>query len=186
MFSQLGPLFRTYLRTAEPADARLEIRRDEKQKQEKKEQEEADDDNASVLWDDTTNVSVEALKTFLIEFLKSRNETLLPQEQMADSSAYGGLTPENRTPASARAARAVKAYTALSDPPPPAAPPSAAIEDVNLVDLLRADEVRTMHILIAELNEFSRRGVQTLVIEKADTFLEALVLAVEREKVGNI
>ncbi len=185
MFSQLGPLFRTYLRTAEPADARLEIRRDEKQKQEKKEQEDTEDNNGSVLWDDTTTVSVEALKAFLIEFLKSRNEALLPQEQMADASVYGSLTPESRAPASARAARAVKAYTALSETPPPAPPSPPAVEDVNLVDLLQADEVRTMHILIAELNGFSRRGVQTLVIEKADTFLEALVRAVELEKSGN-
>jgi hypothetical protein len=39
-----------------------------------------------------------------------------------------------------------------------------------------------MHQLIKELDLLSARGLQTLTIEKADTFLESLVMAVALEK----
>ncbi len=55
-------------------------------------------------------------------------------------------------------------------------------ETVDLVSLLKADELRTMHQLIHELDLLARKGVESLTIEKADTFLESLVLAVRLEK----
>lgn len=185
MFSQLGPLFKTHLRQAEKSDARLEIRRDDPHDQRKKQDDGGDEDDTSALWEDSTSVSVEALKSFLAEFLRTRGEEVSkPQTHAEDVPA---LAPEYRPPASTRAARAVAAYGASAahaapsaEPPPPEViePPRPA---VDLVDLLRADEVRTMHVLIAELESLSRRGVQTLTIDKAETFLEALVMAVHRE-----
>lgn len=183
MFSQLGPLFRTHLRQAEKSDARLEIRRDEKQGQGKRQEEEQEDSAGSDLWEDSTNVSVEALKTFLIQFLKSRGDEVPEAPEAASDSETVTLTPEYRPPASNRAAQAVRAYGAMATQPPPAPPPAEqAAQPVDLVSLLAADEVRTMHVLITELEALSRQGVQTLTIEKADTFLEALVLAVRAEK----
>ena len=188
MFSSLGPLFKTQLRQAEAADTRLEIRRDEKQEQGKKREPENESDEASFLWDDSTSVSVEALRTFLIEFLKGRGEPV-PEAPapVGEPSLMAGLTPQPRPPASSRAAAAVKAYTAMSgqqqhfEPPSPPQEPETP-EDVDLVSLLKADELRTIHVLIGELDILARKGVQTLVIEKADTFLESLVQAVRLEK----
>lgn len=186
MFSQLGPLFKTHLRQAEKSDARLEIRRDEKQDPGKRQEAEDEGDDTSALWEDSTAVSVEALKAFLVEFLKSRGDEV-PEapEDAADISL--SHTPEYRPPMNNRAAQAVKAYSSMAaqtaqptQPPSEPEPPQA--EAVDLVSLLAADEVRTMHVLITELDALSRKGVQTLIIEKADTFLEALVLAVRAEK----
>jgi hypothetical protein len=184
VFSQLGPLFKTHLRQAERSDARLDIPRDERHDQGKKQESEEQDNAGSGLWEDSTAVSVEALKAFLIEFLKGRGDDVPEAQTSTQDIDYAGITPEYRPPVNNRAAQAVKAYASMaaqvSTPPPP--PPESETETVDLVSLLAADEVRTMHVLISELETLSRRGVQTLTIEKADTFLEALVLAVRAEK----
>lgn len=188
MFSQLGSIFKTHLRQAEKSDTRLEIRRDEKQDQGKKQEFETADEDTSALWEDSTTVSVEALKSFLVEFLKSRGDEV-PEAQapVAGDADYSSLTPEYRPPVNTRTARAVKAYSSMAAQTspsvlPPEPPETNASEQVDLVSLLAADEVRTMHLLISELDALTRRGVTTLTIEKADTFLEALVLAVRAEK----
>ncbi len=191
MFSQLGALFKTTLRQAEQADARLQIRREEKENPGKKQDFEEEPVDTSALWEDSTQVSVEALRTFLVEFLKGRGES--PPEEITtpvdeNTSIMSGLTPEYRPPVTNRAARAVKAYSSMQvqnyglPPAPPPPVPEETTEDVDLVSLLKADELRTIHVLIAELDLLARRGIQTLTIEKADTFLESLVLAVRLEK----
>jgi len=186
VLSQLGPLFKTHLRQAEHADTRLEIRRDEKHDQGKKQEYEAQDEDTGALWEDSTAVSVEALRTFLIEFLKSRGDEV-PEAgiPLADGSIGSGMSPEYRPPISTRAAQAVKAYSSMqAQMTPPTMPPepSKSAPAVDLVDLLHADEIRTMHVLITELDALWRKGIQTLIINKAETFLEALVLAVRLEK----
>lgn len=189
VFSQLGPLFKTTLRQAEQADTRLHIRREDKEDQGKKQEFEETPEDTSGLWEDSTEVSVGALRTFLIEFLKSRGdtvpETALPTAE--NTSIMSGLTPESRPPATNVAAKAVKAYSSMQaqnygPPPTPAPPPEPQQEEVDLVSLLAADELRTIHVLISELDVLAGKGVQTLTIEKADSFLQALVEAVRLEK----
>lgn len=182
LFSQLGPLFKTQLRQAESADTRLEIRRDEKQDQGRRQDAEKETGEADTLWTDTTTVSVDSLRAFLIGFLQNRGDAT-PDEQ-ADMAIINVPAPETLIPANTMAARAVKAYTAINVLPPAPQPQATEnkTENVDLVSLLKADEVRTMHQLIRELELLAHKGVQTLTIEKADTFLESLVLAVNYEK----
>jgi hypothetical protein len=189
VFSQLAPLFKTTLRQAEQADTRLHIRQEDKEDQGKKQEFEDKADDTSALWEDRTEVSVGALRTFLVEFLKSRGDVVpeTPAEKVENVSIISGLTPESRPPASNRAARAVKAYTSMQtqnygSTPLPEKTEEASAQEVDLVSLLAADELRTIHVLIAELDMLARRGVQTLMIEKADTFLQALVEAVRLAK----
>lgn len=186
MFSQLGPLFKTHLRQAEKSDARLEIRRDERNEHGKRQEKEPEEEDTSGLWVDSTEVSVDALKAFLVGFLTSRGDDV-PEAQGA-TMEHAAPSPEYRPPVNTRTARAVKAYSSMaaqSAPPPPPPEPTenkASEEAVNLIDLLAADELRTMHALITELDALARKGVQTLTIEKADSFLSALVMAVRAEQ----
>jgi hypothetical protein len=186
VFSQLGPLFKTHLRQAEKSDARLEIRRDEKQEHGKKQTFEEPDAESSDLWEDSTAVSVEALKAFLIQFLKARGDDAPEASPVMENIRDTAQTPEFRPPANNRAAQAVRAYSSMAAqnnaPPPVSQATVPPTQDIDLVSLLAADEIRTMHVLIAELEGLSRKGIQTLTIEKADTFLEALVLSVRAEK----
>lgn len=188
MFSQLGPLFKTHLRQAEKSDARLEIRRDERNEHGKKHEEIPEEEDTSGLWEDSTQVSVDALKAFLVGFLTSRGDDV--PEARNETQETGMPAPEYRAPVNTRTARAVKAYssTAAHAPTPPNPPEmhdnTIPEETVDLVDLLAADELRTMHVLITELDLLARKGVQTLTIEKADSFLEALVMAVRAAKLN--
>jgi len=183
MFSQLGPLFKTTLRQAEKSDTRLEIRREEKESQGKKQDFEEESVDTSALWEDSTEVSVEALRTFLIEFLKTRGDDTGGGATAQPSAA--SATPAAPAPTvSPVAARAVQAYasTASHTVHAPPEPEMEEEETGDLADLLKADELRTIHVLIHELDVLARRGIGTLTIEKADTFLEALVQAVRLQK----
>lgn len=183
MFSQLGPLFKTAFRKAEQSDARLEIRREEKEHQKKKEEEKEEVLSDDDLWNDTTIVSLQALRTFLIDFLKSKGDQLT-EEEINTPSVFSSLTPTAPPPADALNARAHKAYAAMSAYAAPVSGPSTTPENKpetkNLSDLLAVDELRTMHILIRELDGLAAKGVQTLTIEKDETFLKALVQAVDK------
>ncbi|PZO85399.1 MAG: hypothetical protein DI626_07510 [Micavibrio aeruginosavorus] len=173
-------MFKTAFRQAEAADTRLEIRRDEKNEHGHSEEHEEKEDT-SALWEDKTTVSVEALKAFLIAFLKEKG---VAEDHAAISAAATQQSTLPQKPLTTVATRAVKAYTALAPqtPPPPVSEPLT--ENIPLADQLKNDELRTMHILIRELDILAARGVHDLTIEKADTFLNALVLAVEKAKSG--
>ncbi len=181
MFSQLGPLFKTVFRKTEHADARFEIRREEKDNPKKEEDEAEEKLSDDDLWQDSTAVSVLALRTFLIDFLKTKGEAT-QEEITASENMEGAINTPHPAPANPMAARAHRAYANMASyaqsPPPP--PENTTEKTVNLSDLLAVDEVRTMHMLIAKLDRLHKRGIETLVIEKADSFLQALVLAVEK------
>lgn len=187
MFSQLGPLFKTMLRQAEKPDARMEIRRDEKRENGRGFDEPQEESAGPNLWEDSASVSVAALRSFLGEFLKSRGKgesvTAAPPHPDPFNAPY---TPPPLMPATSIAARAMKAYGAHTPPPvPPPEPPPPQPEPApanSLSDLLQVDEIRTIHALIAGLNELEKKGVQTLTIEKAETFLQSLVHAIEAER----
>lgn len=185
MFSQLGPLFKTVFRNTEHADARLEIRRDEKRDGRRKaEFEDSAEDNS--LWEDSTDVSVEGLKIFLNNFVRGidGNETSSPQEN-ASAPENVPATPVHLEPANTTTARAIGAYQSMAQKSGTAPPPVIPAEKTSAdVDLLHAQDVRVIYKLIEDLEIISSRGVQTLTIQRANTFLESLANAVALAKGG--
>lgn len=188
MFSNLGPLFKATFRQAEQADTRMAIRKDDPRDQGRKKDPREDETDSSDLWEDSTGVSVEALRTFLINFVEGRIAThLTPEGKEAppgDDASPALAAPEVRPPQNTQTARAMHAYQSQADktghgyhPPPPAAPPSD-------VDLIHAQDVRVIHALIADLAALSEAGVDTVTLEKADTFLAALQNAIARARSG--
>lgn len=185
MLSQLGSVFKTTFRQAESTDARLEIRREEKENNGKKKDAKKDADDDAVLWEDSMTVSVIALHTFLLEFLKSHGAPLPQEEQVILDTAVSDYH-EVRPPVSSVAARAVKAYTAMA-PAQPSSMSSASVEPsapVNSDDLLSAEEIRAVHILIADVDGLTKAGVQTVNITIIGTFLESLIEAVRLTKLA--
>lgn len=190
MFSQLGPLFKTMFRSAEAADARLEIRREEKESGRKREGDEETIPDNNDLWEDSTSVSVTALRTFLIDFLRNQNghdttPDLAQQQQDLPNIDMPAEEVQPPAPTSTIAMRAAKAYGAMAaqnTPPAPLQPPQPAGEE-NLADLLESDEVRQIHQLIAELDDITRKGIESLKIElEGRTFLEAVATAIHAAK----
>jgi hypothetical protein len=140
------------------------------------------------LWEDSTGVSVSALRTFLIEFLQKHNAGDSAPDVEAETVT---LPPQAAAPVSSVAARAVKAYGAMAAqtpppivPPAPQAPPENPAE-TDLASLLEAAEIRQIHRLIAELDGLARNGVESLSIQlDGRTFLDAVDEAVRLQKSG--
>jgi hypothetical protein len=185
MLSQLGAVFKTTFRQAESTDTRQEIRREEKEDGRKKKERDRTSEDDAALWDDTMAVSVTALHNFLVEFLKSHGAPM-PEDENLALSTEAHQAYEQRPPVNSVAARAVKAYTAMA--PAPSAPVVSSEppdETVNPADLLSAEEIRTIHVLIADVDALGKASVQTLNITLVGTFLESLVEAVRLTKAGS-
>lgn len=198
MFSQLGPLFKATFRHAEESDTRQYIHHeDKKDGRRKKDDERADD--SSTLWEDSTGVSVDALRVFLINFLngtaaQTGMAAQAPGPNMpASATGLPAATPPETPPrpVSTMTARAVGAYQSMADKlephHPPAYPPvptTGSEAGKTDADLLQGGEVRLIHQLIADLEELGARGVAELKIEPADSFLESLKNAVNLAKSG--
>ncbi len=188
MFSNLGPLFKATLRQTEQADTRMSIRKDDPRDQGKRRGSEREENGDSDLWEDSMGVSIESLRLFLTNFVEGKIAPAVgapsPAGAQTDSAPHTSLAPEVRPPQNTHTARAVHAYQSMAEKtggayhaPPPAAPASD-------VDLLHAEDVRVIHILIADLKMLAEAGYDTLPLEKSDSFLHALQEGVERLKSG--
>lgn len=188
MLSNLGPLFKATFRQAEQTDTRMGIRQDDPHDQGRKKDPREKEDTPSDLWEDSMGVSIEALRTFLINFVGGHTAHVAGGSSRSASPAGNDLSlaqqPENRPPHDTRTARAVGAYQSMAEktggayhPPPPPTPTSD-------VDLVHAEDVRIIHALIADLAALSAEGVVTLTLEKSDTFLHTLQDAVARARSG--
>jgi hypothetical protein len=186
MFSQLGPLFKATFRQTDPADVRLAIPHEEK-KDDRRKSDDGSDDDSSALWEDSAGVSVDALRTFLINFLNgSTVQTGLANAAPATPSAPVADTPRPLNTANARAAGAYQSMANRVEPhhytPPPVIETETPDAPKTDADLLHAGEIRTIHQLIADLDDLDKAGIMVLTIEPAETFLESLTNAVNLAK----
>lgn len=183
MFSQLGPLFKTTFRQAESNDTRQHIPHDERDKGRRKREEAKKESQGPDPWVDDTSVTVEALRTFLVNFLKTMPgaDDGLTQEVDQQNQPLSNRPPEQKRPTNTHNAKAVRAYQAMADksteskPPPQKRPPPTAAT----ADLLESKELRDIHGLIDDLDNLRARGVQALHIRPAESFVESLKHAVK-------
>lgn len=185
MFSNLGPLFKTTFRKAETNDTRLHIPHEERDNPNRN-KEESEKEKEGTVWEDDMSVSLEALRTFLINFLK----TLPGGEDLAQFEAnrqqqesIKKRPPQSVKPTSTHNAKAVRAYQSMASKVEEnrdmtGSSPLKERERVPLAALLKSKELRDIHGLIDDLEGLKRQGVEQLHIKKADTFLEALQNAV--------
>lgn len=177
MLSQLGPLFKATFRHAEESDSRQnlphEVNKDGRRKND------GETDNHVELWEDSTGVSVVALRAFLINFLSgtTKQTGLAHQPDAADSAAA-----PSRPAANTATARAAGAYQSTADKlephhtTPPAVPSAAPRTDA---DLVAGADIRLMHGLIADLETLEQAGVEMLTLNPAESFLQSLKNAVD-------
>lgn len=184
MFSTLGPLFKTMFRQAEHADARLEIRRDEK-RDGRKSAEFEDKEEDGGLWEDSTDVSVSALKMFLQNFASGKTQAVAGQTEKQENQLASPPSPAPAaapgTPANTMTARAIGAYQHAA-PKSAITPPPAAQKPQSDADLMSGEDMRIIYQLMSDLDDISARGIETLHIQKAPTFLESLTNAVNAVK----
>jgi len=187
MLSQLGPLFRTMFRQAESADARMEIHREDKNTKRRKTDDAEDDADDNNLWEDSTDVSIPALQSFLSDFLRTHGAEMPAPETSTQNPTLSETPPAtNETggsaPPSTIAARAVKAYTALTHTSPAPPPVMTGAEIQPSAPALSAQEIRMIHKLLDDLSDLQKRGFETLRFRMIGTFIELLQAAVDSLK----
>lgn len=179
MLSQLGPLFKATFRHAEESDARQNLPHQVNKDDRRKDQDDPRD--RSDLWEDSTGVSVVALRAFLINFLAGTTQQT-GLAHMPESAAPDATAAEPQRPANTATARAAGAYQSMADKmephhaAPPMAPPAAPRTDA---DLVAAGDIRLMHALIADLERLEQAGVEMLTLNPAESFLQSLKNAVD-------
>lgn len=185
MFSQLGPLFKTTFRHAESNDTRQNIPHEERV-QERRQQEEESQQQKPEKWEDDTAVSVDALQTFLVNFLKTMpgaDDGTLSQAQTPEADPLQSRPKERVRPTNTHNAKAVRAYQTMAQRAKEEAPPPPPPETNNdpTADKVQSKELRDIHALIENLETLKQRNIQTLHIKPAESFVESLKAAVAKE-----
>ncbi len=184
MLSQLGPLFKTTFRQAEPNDTRQHIPHEEKEDPQRKKDNQPKAQSNNDFWEDNTSVSVDALRVFLIDFIKTIPEAkdmefVTNKEQIQNKRPHEKSRPKNT-----HNAKAVRAYQTMAEhaaPPPPLDEGETHNNNDPTADKIQSQELRDIYTLIQDLEFLSKRGVQNLNIEKAQSFVESLKNAVAKK-----
>lgn len=178
MFSRLDPVFQSLPRQAESTDTRQDIRREEKTGDEGRKGGRDKEEKQQQLWEDSTVVSVRALRAFLAGLIarSAGGGHADVRVSVAQPPAHPPAQQNRNQPStteSARAARAYKSmyYTGQKEHQPPLPAPPAAEGGIKL----SPEEDRAIHKLIADIDILAARGVETLPINKSGSFLQSLV-----------
>ncbi|MCC6597174.1 MAG: hypothetical protein IT559_00045 [Alphaproteobacteria bacterium] len=180
MFSLSGITNIIKERQTEAVDTRQAIQRhDPDFHRHRKDAEDQPDPEAT---DDGATVSTEALRIFLENFIRESGQGLERRARPRTQGETESTTDEVPVQAApqGRAAQAAQMYrhaaeareksTILLETTDSATGPEMA---------LSANDTRTIHRLIENLKTLSARGVELLHIERAETFLQSLINAVE-------
>lgn len=198
MFSSIGQIFKVQPRQAENSDTRQHIQRhdpDFERKKNKKQEEKEE-----LFPEEGAVVSVEALRIFLENFLKSLteetntaqtasqpHETDKAQAEFAwDEPAQSPSSrPARPKPISGEAAHAVGAYQSMARVQQRTSllEGDAAIAGAPPIKL-EASEVRTIHQILEDLKDVEAKKIEYIRIERGETFLKSIAVAVEKIKHG--
>lgn len=182
MVSRIDPFLKQFVRHAEGTDTRQDIRKDESKIHGAHKDGAGSGEYSPMLWEDTTAVSVSALKMFLQNILaasEGHDETpveapvISPETQAApmDVSRQKAMNAYQTT---ARATGTVS--TPAAAPPPPR-------QEGEITADLRPEDIALIRQFIADLTMLEEKGVQQVEIERSQTFLEGVREAIATAKI---
>lgn len=201
MYSHLDRIFRPYndvgRRHAEGADTHMALQKHDPDKKGRKGKKDDTDDED--FWEDSTSVSVTALKAFLEglvggETAAGQSSQSLARDARAQSvdgdNGGQGEQPAARPPAKPQNTKAAKAYQRTYEAvhPEETLGPSKVKDHVGStaateVELSPKDR-RAIHRLIDDLNSFAEHDIHHLYIHPSASFLQSLIDAAEKIKAG--
>ncbi len=183
MFSNaVGNIFKP--REAETTDTKLGIRRHDPDQEGRKKKKSEEDEPTLFSEEDDATVSIEALRVFLDNFLRSLDEaageakTGGGEQQAAHNQNVETTGPQAH---GGEAAQAASAYQATAQATSQGSHFDSA-PTPGADTALESHEMRTIHTLLADLKALSERGVQNLRIERGESFLQSLSAATEKAK----
>ena len=178
-------------RHAEQNDTRQDIQRhDPEYERRKKEKQQHDDD--LLQGEDSATIAVTALETFLNSFLKELTEKK-PQNSFNASShaqekedALNKPNPEtnNQNRISGNAAYAANTYQHIAQSQQKTSLLGEINENNADMISLDASEVRTIHALLEDIKLLKEKNIEYIRIERASSFLQSLVNAIQQVKAG--
>ena len=191
MFSQLGPLFKVHIRRTEANDTRQNIPHEERKDFIDNNKQNSQQKEPIEKWTDDTTVSVIALKSFLINFLKN-----LPEAQNSgflknyedEATIAPTRPPQKMKPSNTHNAKAVRAYQTMATHSTDRANESkpkdtqSPHEKSTTTNSIESDELRDIHQLITDLDFLQSQNITQLNILKAPSFIEGMKQAVALAK----
>jgi hypothetical protein len=186
--TRFDPLIKAVARQAENVYTKMAIRRDETENFWRKKRGEDEAASRSIPWEDTTDVSILALRGFLEDLLgvPHTDQSILTTGELPLLPVTGNN--EQHTPPATGASYAARAYRTtgrvvhdenVTSPPPVISTPSSALQ---LGDDFGDAERDMMRGYIDDLTALEKQGISHLTLRRSLTFLESIHQAIENTK----
>ena len=181
MFSQLGPLFKSTFRQAEANDTRQKIPHEERDSDSRKKERQSKEEKTSDFWEDNTTISVQSLRTFLVNFMHSSYPSDSSSASSVSQQTESIRPVEKNRPLNTTNAKAVRAYQSMAEK---TQKPASILEESDTTtensdkDKVQSQELRDIHKLIDDLDFLEKKGLRELRILQANSFVESLKNAV--------
>ena len=181
MVNRIEQFHQSFTRKTESTDTRQAIQRHDPDHFKKKKDKE-EEGGFKDPYEDLTNVSINALITFLEGLI----DKIQPEHGRIKSDFAQPNQPQNRPPASPRAAAAMNAYqTRAADVPTRSdhTPPHHTDNDtpMTVLDTAIAElDPDMLKSAIRELRMLNARGIHEIGLERGDGFLESILLSIKK------
>jgi len=187
MFTSIGNILCVKPRHAEQNDTRQDIQRhDPEFERRRKKKQKAEEELFGQ--EDGATLSIDALSVFLNKFLKELSDKQPSKGFNATSSGQSenkteqADSPSAERPVSGKAAQAAGAYQHMAQ----RQHETSILGEVNEnnADLISLDaaEIRTIHAILEDLKLLEDKDIEYIHIQRADSFLQSLVNAVNTVK----
>ncbi len=178
--TRFDPFIKSVARRAENIYSKMAIRRDESEDIGRRKKGERDAEFSSVPWEDTTDVSIQALRGFLEDLLgvahpSDASTTLALPIPPVSQSLSAPTTAASQAAMAYRTTGRVVHDENVDIPPPVISPPTHAVE---LGDDFGDTERDMMRDYINDLNGLEKRGISQLTLRRSLTFLESIRQAI--------
>ena len=183
--TRLDPFIQAVARRAEGIYTKMAITRDESQDLTRRKKDGGDGDKVSIPWEDTTDVSILALRGFLEDLLGLSHPSL---QTGANDLPLLPVNAEQPTAPQTAASHAAQAYRNTGrvvhdenvemPAPAPIIPPAASDTTVTLGDDFGEAERELMRGYLQDLVDLERKGVTFLTLRRSLTFLDSIHQAI--------
>ncbi len=167
MFSRIDPLFKTLFRHTENTDTRQDIKRKEPLHEHHKQKDEHTDPQDNPLWEDETDVSVEALSSFLHSLLGDKNPIF---NQNAERPSSTTTTPSSY---------ATNAYQKRAGNTPRTLHITETAPLSGDHATLSEKERPLVEQLLQDLSALKQQGVNYLILSRKGTFFDSVKDAIQ-------
>lgn len=179
--TRFDPFIQAVARKAEGIYAKMAIRRDESQDLTRRKRNQGDADASPIPWEDTTEVSVMALRGFLEDLLglthsdPQMNTDLLPLPPVPTDQPTAPQTAASHAAQAYRnTGRVVHDENVQLTNPTPIIPAQTSDTEVRLGDDFGETEREMMRGYLSDLVNLERKGVEFLTLRRSLTFLESI------------